>query len=57
MKTLKKGDKGEEVKTLQELLKITVDSDFGPKTEDAVKAFQRSKGLNADGGSVDAVLL
>lgn len=42
MKTLKKGDKGEEVKTLQELLKITVDSDFGPKTEDAVKAFQKA---------------
>lgn len=49
MKTLKKGCKGDEVKTLQKLLKIDVDGDFGPKTETAVIAFQKSHGLDADG--------
>lgn len=42
MKTLKKGSKGDEVKTLQGLLGVTVDGDFGPKTEAAVKAFQKA---------------
>ena len=47
---LKKGDKGENVKILQKALGgITVDGDFGAKTEAAVKAFQKSKGLTADG--------
>lgn len=52
MKTLKKGDNGSEVEKLQSLLKITVDGDFGPKTEAAVKAFQKvnaSKCGAADG--------
>ena len=49
MNTLKKGSKGEEVKILQKALNITVDGDFGPKTETAVKALQKSKGLVADG--------
>ena len=50
MNTLKKGSKGEDVKTLQRALKITpVDGDFGTKTETAVKAFQKSKGLGGDG--------
>ena len=39
--TLKLGSKGEAVKTLQEFLKITVDGDFGPKTELAVKEYQK----------------
>ena len=46
---LKKGSKGESVKTLQEFLKITVDGDFGPKTEAAVKSWQAAHGLLADG--------
>ena len=49
MEVLKKGSKGESVKTLQEFLKITVDGDFGPKTESAVKAFQKKTGLTVDG--------
>ena len=49
MKTLKKGDKGKEVEDVQRYLKITVDGDFGVKTEDAVKKFQKEKGLTADG--------
>jgi hypothetical protein len=49
MKTLKKGDKGKEVEDVQRYLKIKVDGDFGPKTEDAVKKFQKEKGLTADG--------
>lgn len=50
MNVLKKGSKGEDVKTLQRALKVTpVDGDFGVKTETAVKALQKSKGLTADG--------
>lgn len=48
--TIKLGSKGEDVKFLQQTLGISpVDGDFGPKTEAAVKAFQKSKGLTADG--------
>lgn len=49
MNTLKKGSKGDEVKILQKALNITVDGDFGTKTENAVKTFQKSKRLVADG--------
>jgi hypothetical protein len=49
MEVLKKGSKGESVRTLQEFLKITVDGDFGSKTESAVKAFQKKSGLTVDG--------
>lgn len=54
MTTLKINSKGEEVKTLQKELNkygygLTVDGDFGPKTEWAVRAFQASKGLSVDG--------
>ena len=54
MNTLKKGSKGEEVKTLQKALikngfNVVVDGDFGNKTEIAVKNFQKSKKLLADG--------
>ena len=47
--TIRKGDKGAHVINAQRLLGIATDGVFGPKTEDAVKAFQRSKGLTADG--------
>ena len=51
---LKKGSAGGDVKTLQELLNqlgasLTVDGDFGSKTENAVKAFQKKAGLKQDG--------
>lgn len=49
MKVLKKGDKGKEVEDLQKSLKIKVDGDFGPKTEEAVKKFQKENGLTPDG--------
>jgi N-acetylmuramoyl-L-alanine amidase CwlA len=49
MNVLKKGSKGEEVKVLQKALGITVDGDFGAKTEAAVKALQKSRNLVADG--------
>lgn len=49
MNILKKGNKGEDVKTLQKALKLTADGYFGSKTESAVKDFQKSKGLVADG--------
>ena len=41
MIVLKKGSKGESVKTLQEFLKITADGIFGINTEAAVKSWQK----------------
>lgn len=54
MNTLKRGSKGDDVVALQHLLnvegvKVTIDGEFGPKTETAVKVFQMAKGLEADG--------
>lgn len=46
---LKRGDKGQWVRNLQKALGIAIDGDFGPGTERAVKTFQASKGLTADG--------
>lgn len=54
MPLIKKGSKGDAIKKLQQLLnakgyKLTVDGDFGSKTEAAVKAFQKANGLEVDG--------
>ena len=51
---LKRGSKGNEVKWLQTELnargtKLAVDGSFGPATDAAVRAFQKSKGLVQDG--------
>ena len=52
---LREGDRGSEVKTVQEKLKRwgyytgEVDGIFGPKTTSAVKYFQRKNGLTEDG--------
>lgn len=46
---LRMGDKGEDVKRLQAALGIKDDGDFGPGTKSAVVAFQKKKGLYADG--------
>lgn len=57
---MKKGSKGDEVKTLQTKLKtlgykgkdgkyLTCDGDFGTNTDFALRAFQKAKGLSADG--------
>lgn len=47
---LKKGSKGQAVAELQKALGVDpADGDFGPKTHEAVRAFQRSNGLNDDG--------
>ena len=53
--TLKPGENGAQVKVLQRALASlgfstgTVDGDYGPATEEAVKQFQRSAGLDVDG--------
>lgn len=47
--TLRRGSRGDTVRVLQRLLGITVDGDFGPKTEAAVMTFQKKAGLVADG--------
>lgn len=54
MKTLKKGDKCDEVARLQSLLNkngysLVEDGDFGNKTEETVKSFQRKHNLEDDG--------
>lgn len=58
MKTLKKGSKGAQVKTLQCLLIMKfdiscgnsgADGDFGANTDKAVRAFQKKKALAVDG--------
>lgn len=54
MPLVKKGSKGDAVKKLQEMLnakgyKLTVDSDFGPATEAAVRAYQKANHLEVDG--------
>ncbi len=52
--TIKRGDRGPDVKLCQELLNekgysASIDSDFGPTTEKRVKEFQKDNGLGADG--------
>ena len=52
--TLRRGAKGEAVSDLQQALTnrgfgVLADGDFGQNTENAVKAFQTSQGLQADG--------
>lgn len=54
MKLLKKGDKGPNVKKLQEKLnkfgsKLKVDGDFGTNTDKAVRDFQKKMKLKVDG--------
>lgn len=60
LKVLKKGSAGEEVKTIQRLLRmmgykdqygntLVIDGDFGSKTEYALKKFQKAEGLEVDG--------
>lgn len=46
---LKKGDRGDDVKALQQKLGLKADSIFGEGTESAVITFQRKKDLPADG--------
>jgi putative chitinase len=46
---LKKGDKNEDVKKLQVRLGVEPIGTFGPKTEEAVKQFQKANGLVDDG--------
>jgi hypothetical protein len=48
--TLRRGDSGKFVEELQRKLKLpNGDGNFGPKTEAAVRAFQRDRGLTPDG--------
>ena len=49
MQTIKRGSRGADVKTLQTKLNLYPDGIFGSLTEEAVKQFQREKGLTADG--------
>jgi putative chitinase len=51
---LKNGSKGEDVKKLQEKLGVEAIGTFGPKTEAAVKAWQKANGLKDDGIVGDA---
>mgnify|MGYP001309684552 CR=1 FL=1 len=48
-KVLRRGMKGDAVKVIQTALKLVADGDFGPGTEAAIKKWQKSHGLVADG--------
>ncbi len=54
-RTLRRGHSGDDVRTLQQQLHAAgfdpgaIDGIFGPATERAVRAFQQSRGLDADG--------
>lgn len=52
--SLRAGDRGPRVREVQDLLRrhgheLSADGDFGPRTEAAVRAFQRARGLSPDG--------
>ena len=49
MSILKKGMSGVPVKRVQERLKINTDGIYGAVTEKALREFQQSHGLTADG--------
>jgi len=46
---VKLGSKGVTVQIIQNRLGIVSDGKFGPRTDDAVRTFQRARGLTADG--------
>lgn len=50
MRTLRKGCRDSEVKTLQGYLNLIQDDIFGVLTEESIKEFQSSRGLTADAG-------
>ena len=49
LRTLRKGDKGDDVAAMQKALGITADGDFGFGTQTSVKKWQKLNGLVADG--------
>lgn len=49
MRTIKIGDKGEDVKALQAKLNLIADGIFGQLTDEAVREFQKSRNLTVDG--------
>lgn len=49
MDTLKKGSRGDNVRTLQKALNLIADGIFGALTDEAVREFQKSNGLQVDG--------
>lgn len=54
-RTLRRGSKGDDVRIVQRALTDagfslgSIDGDFGPKTDQAVRAFQKARGLAVDG--------
>lgn len=49
METLRLGSKGQSVEIWQRVIGASIDGNFGPRTETLTKAWQLSKGLDADG--------
>ncbi|MFS0562634.1 N-acetylmuramoyl-L-alanine amidase [Terribacillus sp. 179-K 1B1 HS] len=48
-KLIRKGSKGKDVERIQRAVNVKADGIFGSGTESAVKAYQKRKGLSADG--------
>lgn len=46
---IQRGSKGDDVKKIQTVVGATVDGDFGPRTEEAVKRWQAQNDLHVDG--------
>lgn len=47
--TIRKGSKGADVSKWQTIIGVSADGDFGPKTEEATKSWQRNRKLVPDG--------
>jgi peptidoglycan hydrolase-like protein with peptidoglycan-binding domain len=49
VRTLRRGDRGEDVKAVQRIVGVPVEGIFGPRTESAVMGYQLGNHLTADG--------
>lgn len=47
--TVQRGSTGDAVRAVQVILRVSVDGDFGPATQAAVRSFQSARKLSADG--------
>ena len=56
-RTLRRGDRGADVKSLQEKLKITADGIFGINTENALRSWQVKNGITPSGVASETTLL
>lgn len=56
-RTLRRGDRGADVKMLQEKLKISADGIFGANTENALRSWQAKNGISPTGVATESTLV